>query len=113
MLVYIRKSSFQRLLFPVAYSDIPQQVHDRFENERRHEEEIKKDAAEAHIFVLIKVAVVRPPPGPGAYLKGMGAYEGNAGCTAAAGDCESGWGAVTGGWKCGWGLMLGFGMPLG
>eukprot|EP00667_Euglena_gracilis_P000622 EG_transcript_622 len=55
VLVYIRQCTLSRILFPISDVDIPSAVHARFANEKRHQEELRRDAAEAQVYLLVKL----------------------------------------------------------
>lgn len=57
MLIYVRRSDIADLLAPVPESVMPTHLKRRFEEEEKMREEKKKEAAEAHLYTSIKVAV--------------------------------------------------------
>eukprot|EP01102_Stenamoeba_stenopodia_P001343 TRINITY_DN1114_c0_g1_i2.p1 TRINITY_DN1114_c0_g1~~TRINITY_DN1114_c0_g1_i2.p1 ORF type:complete len:796 (+),score=163.76 TRINITY_DN1114_c0_g1_i2:1228-3615(+) len=59
MLVYIRKSDAEELLAPVPEDVMPAHLKRRFEEEKKLKEEKKREAAEAHLYTVVKVATER------------------------------------------------------
>jgi ubiquitin carboxyl-terminal hydrolase 7 len=57
MLIYVRRSEAPELLAPVPESVMPSHLKKRFEEDQKLREEKKKEAAEAHLYTTLKVAV--------------------------------------------------------
>jgi len=53
MLVYIRDSEMHNVLQEVSESDIPQELNDRLQEERRLEQIRRKERTEAHLYMLV------------------------------------------------------------
>jgi ubiquitin carboxyl-terminal hydrolase 7 len=58
MLLYIRDSEREQILHPVEHAEIPSHLHERFEQEQAEKAAKKKEQAEAHLYVRLKVAVL-------------------------------------------------------
>jgi len=58
MLVYIRKSDEDELLAPVPEDVMPSHLKRRFEEEKKQREEKKREAAEAHLYTVVKVDIL-------------------------------------------------------
>eukprot|EP00026_Physarum_polycephalum_P001323 Phypoly_transcript_01324.p1 GENE.Phypoly_transcript_01324~~Phypoly_transcript_01324.p1 ORF type:complete len:1117 (+),score=280.10 Phypoly_transcript_01324:120-3353(+) len=56
MLVYLRASDVAQLLSPIPDTDIPLHLKNRFEKEEVQEEVKKKEKAEAHLYMSLRVA---------------------------------------------------------
>lgn len=58
MLLYIRDSEREQILHPVERTDIPPHLEERFEQEEAEKAAKKKEQAEAHLYIRLKVALV-------------------------------------------------------